>query len=127
MGNAYTEEETAYIVSEYLADPCRATVDRLAEELQVPGGARSIIAKLSAMKDIYKSSKVRLNKLGEPVIKRVEMLKAIGDMFGIELTSLANKQDLLKLYKALRDPVQVKAWLVDLEYELSEKDNDSTV
>lgn len=114
------EEEAEYIKAEYLADPCRATVDRLAEELQRPGGARSIIAQLSSPSmGVYKKADRRVSKTGEPVIKRSEMIAEIGEMFGIQIESLADKQSLLKLYKALKDPDQVRALLTDLEYEAS--------
>lgn len=114
------EEEAEYIRTEYLADPSRATVDRLAEELQRPGGARSIIAQLSSPSmAIYKKAERRLSKTGEPVIKRSEMITEIGEMFGLQLESLADKQSLSKLYKALKDPDQVRALLTDLEYDAS--------
>lgn len=121
----YTEEDTQYLRSEYLADPTRATVDRLAVELQREGGARSVIAKLSDM-GIYVKRNVRFTKAGEVVMRRSDLVKEIGDMFGIDLGTLANKYSIRLLYNALKDPDQVRAHLIDLEYELNENKESTT-
>lgn len=110
---SYTEELTQLIVDEYTADPTRATVDRLAEEHNK--SARSIIAKLSSA-GVYQAPP-RLSKSGDPIVRKEDLAKEIGEWFGIEVPSLAKagKLDLHKLYKALSDPDFVRAHLVDLE------------
>lgn len=110
---SYTEELTQLIVDEYTADPTRATVDRLAEEHNK--SARSIIAKLSSA-GVYQAPP-RLSKSGDPIVRKEDLAKEIGEWFGIEVPSLAKagKLDLQKLYKALSDPDYVRAHLVDLE------------
>jgi len=110
---SYTDELTALIVSEYVSDPSRATVDRLAEEHNK--SARSIIAKLSSA-GVYQAPP-RLSKSGEPIVRKEDLVKDIGDWFGIDVSSLAKagKLDLHRLHKALSDPINIKAHLVDLE------------
>lgn len=110
---SYTEELTALIVSEYANDPTRATVDRLAEEHNK--SIRSIIAKLSSA-GVYQAPP-RLSKSGEPITRKEELVKDIGDWLGISVPSLAKagKLELIALHKALSDPLVVRAHLVDLE------------
>lgn len=110
---SYTKEETEYILNEYSSNPTRETVDRLAEELNK--SARMIIAKLSNA-GVYKPPK-KLTKSGDPVVRKQDLAKEIGEWFGIEVPSLANaaKLELMALYKALSNPDFVRAHLVDLE------------
>lgn len=111
----YTPEQIEYIRSEYEAAPLRETVDRLAEELDRP--FRSIIAKLVHL-EIYTVPK-RTSKDGTEIKSKVQMVAEIGEWFGIEIPSLekSGKLDLQKLYRALQDPLAIKAHLVDLEFE----------
>lgn len=109
----YTEENTKIIIDEYVSDPCRETVDRLAEEFgKTP---RSIIAKLSSA-GVYKAP-ARLSKTGEPVVRKEDLAREIGDWFGLEVPTLAKaaKLELKKLHEALSNPDFVRAHLVDLE------------
>lgn len=112
---SYTEELTQLIVDEYSADPTRATVDRLAEEHGK--STRSIIAKLSSA-GVYQAPP-RVSKSGEPITRKEDLVKEIGEWFGIEVPSLskAGKLDLQRLYKALSNPDYIRAHLVDLEDE----------
>lgn len=114
----YTEEQSEYIKEQYLEDPTRATVDRLAAELDKT--ARSIIAKLSSAK-IYQTPQ-RVSKTGEPITRKEDLAKEIGEWFGIEIPTLAKagKLDLLALHKALSNPDFVRAHLVDLEIQNEE-------
>lgn len=109
----YTEEMTRTIIEEYQADPTRETVDRLAEEFNK--SPRAIIAKLSNAGVYIKPQ--RLSKNGEPVTRKDELAAEIGAWLGIEVPSLAKagKLDLTKLHKALSDPLNVRAHLIDLE------------
>lgn len=111
--SGYDTETTKYIVKEYSADPTRETVDRLAEECNK--NVRSIIAKLSS-EGVYQAA-VRVSKTGEPIVRKEDLAKEIGEWFGIEVPTLAKsgKQDLTKLHKALSNPDYVRAHLVDLE------------
>lgn len=112
---SYTEETSQLIIDEYSAEPTRATVDRLAEELGK--SARSIIAKLSSA-GVYKAP-IRVSKNGEPITRKEDLAKEIGDWLGVEISSLAKagKLDLQSLHKALSNPDVVRAHLTDLEYE----------
>jgi hypothetical protein len=110
---SYTDELTQIIIEEYMAEPTRATVDRLAEEHNKT--ARSIISKLSSAK-IYRAP-VRTTKTGDEITRKVDLAKEIGEWFGLEVPSLAkaSKIELLQLHKALSDPLSVRAHLVDLQ------------
>lgn len=109
----YTKKETDLVIEEYTADPCRATVDRLANELDRP--IRSIIAKLSSA-GVYQPP-AKLSKSGDAIMRKEDLAKDIGEWLGIEVPTIAKsgKLDLQKLHKALSDPWVVKAHLVDLE------------
>lgn len=113
--SAYTKEETQRIIDEYTADPTRATVDRLASELDRP--IRSIIGKLSSA-GIYKPP-AKLTKNGEPIVIKSNLAKDIGEWFGIEVPSLvkASRAELRALHAALSNPDYLRAHLVDLEDE----------
>ena len=112
---SYTEEITQIIIDEYSADPTRATVDRLAEEHSK--SARSIIAKLSSA-GVYQAP-ARVSKNGEPITRKEDLVKEIGQWFGLEIPSLAKagKLDLQALHKALSNIDFIRAHLVDLEEE----------
>ncbi len=110
---AYTKEQTEMILSEYEADPTRETVDRLAMELDK--SPRSIIAKLSSA-GVYQTPQ-RLSKTGEQIVRKEDLVKEIGEWFGIEVPTLAKagKLDLQLLHKAISNPLNLRALLVDLE------------
>lgn len=112
---AYTEQETNRIIEEYKADPSRETVDRLAEELnRTP---RAIIAKLSSAR-VYQAPK-RVSKTGDPIVRKEDLAKEIGEWFGIEVPTIAKaaKLELKALHSALSNPLNLRALLVDLEEE----------
>ena len=66
----YTEEQTAHIKEQYLANPNRVTVEKLADELDK--SVKSIIGKLSRegvyRREIYKT------KSGELPVTKVEIV-----------------------------------------------------
>lgn len=109
----WTKERADYIGKEYGEDSTRATVDRLAEELDVP--VRSVIGKLVSM-GVYKTPR-KLNKAGLPVELKRDLVKEIGDMWGLEIPSLekSEREDLRMLRDAMKDVLNVRALLVDLE------------
>lgn len=109
----YTEEMTQLIIEEYVADPTRETVDRLAIELNK--SPRAIIAKLSNAGVYIKPP--RVSKSGDPITRKDELAADIGKWLGIEVPSLAKagKLELMRLHKALSDPINVRAHLIDLE------------
>lgn len=96
----YTEEVIERMISEYEADPVRATVDRLAVELNKP--VRSVIAKLSALGVYQKPAPV--TKRGEPVVKKEVFVQAIEEALGISIPSLnkVTKGDLQVLVSAIQ-------------------------
>ena len=101
----YTADQTAALVSAYVANPCDATVKMFAEEFGKT--TRSIIAKLSREK-VY-VSKTYETKKGEKPVKKDSMADAIGNILGLsegETDSLAkaNKTALAKIFEALATP-----------------------
>ncbi len=109
----YSKEDEERLAEEYGNDPTRETVDRLAEELGV--SSRSIIGKLVSMKQ-YKAPQ-RVRKDGRPVELKRDLAKEIGDMFGLELPSLAKaeREELRALRDALLVPLNLRAIITDLE------------
>ena len=100
----YTEEQTAHIKEQYLANPNRVTVEKLADELNK--SVKSIIGKLSRegvyRREIYKT------KSGELPVTKVEIVSNIADSLGIEVESLAGlekapKATLKKLEESLKE------------------------
>ena len=80
----YTEEQTAHIKEQYLANPNRVTVEKLADELNK--SVKSIIGKLSRegvyRREIYKT------KSGELPVTKVEIVSNIADSLGLEVENL---------------------------------------
>ena len=98
----YTPEQSAEIVSRYVAAPTSATVETLAAEMGKT--VRSIVAKLSREKVYVKKEYV--SKTGEPVQKKDDTADAIGAVLKLteaETDSLtkANKTALVKIFAAL--------------------------
>ena len=91
----YTDEMVERLRTEYLADPTRDTVERLAEEMNK--SYRSVIAKLSNM-EIY-IAPPRTTKSGEPIVRKEELVSRINEALHGDFASLikANKRDLTKL------------------------------
>lgn len=96
---SYSEELTTEIVAEYVADPCRATVDAIAERINK--SVRSVIAKLSSA-GVYQTPQ-RTTKTGDQIEKKEEMVVEVCTWLGIEAPTLAKtgKQDLKKVRDAL--------------------------
>ena len=95
----YTAEQTAKIVSDYVAG---ATVENLAAELSK--SVRSIVAKLSR-EGVYKAKEYK-TKTGAAVVKKDAHADAIGAILKLsenEIDSLtkANKTALEKIFSAL--------------------------
>jgi hypothetical protein len=109
----YDEATTKRLQEEYEAEPTRATVDRLAEELEV--SPRSIIGKLASM-GVYRAQK-KTRKDGKPVELKKDLAAEIGDMFGLEIPSLvkAEREDLRSLRDAIKNPLNLRALLVDFD------------
>jgi len=81
----YTEDDTASIVSAYMENPTRATVDMLADKYNK--SARSIIGKL-AKEGVYRRVEYR-TKTGEVPVTKLELVEDIQSQLGCEaLTGL---------------------------------------
>lgn len=80
----YTKEQTDYIVEEYQKDPCRATVDRLAEEIDK--SPKSVIGKLSR-EGVYRREIYR-TKTGEMPIRKIEIVSEIAELLGLDSEKL---------------------------------------
>ena len=111
----YDDETTEHIQKEYEADPTRATVDRLAAELEV--SPRSVIGKLASM-GVYQAPK-RVRKDGKKVELKRDLAAEIGELFGLELPSLekAEREELRSLRDAIKNKGNLQAIIVDLEAE----------
>ena len=97
---SYSEEITAEIVAEYVASPCRETVDAIAE--RIDKSIRSVIAKLSSA-GVYQTPE-RKTKTGDDIEKKEDMVIEVSTWLGIEVPTLAKtgKQDLKRLRDALK-------------------------
>jgi len=81
----YTEDDTANIVQQYMDNPTRETVNRLAEVYNK--SARSIIGKL-AKEGVYRRVEYR-TKTGEIPVTKLEIVEDIQSQLGCEtLTGL---------------------------------------
>ncbi len=98
---SYTEELAAEIVAEYVANPCRETVDAIAE--RIDKSVRSVIAKLSSA-GVYQTPQ-RTTKTGEAIEKKEDMVVQVCTWLGIEAPTLAKtgKQDLKKIRDAMQE------------------------
>lgn len=89
----YSKEVTDYIVAEYTAEPCRATVDRLAEELGK--SAKSVIGKLSRegvyRREVYKT------KAGATPVTKAELVSQIAECVDLETEQLEGLEKTPKL------------------------------
>jgi putative heme iron utilization protein len=106
----YTAEQTAAMVSAYLADKTEATVAKLAEEMGK--SVRSVVAKLSREK-VY-VAKTYKAKDGADVVKKDAVADAIGAVLAmteaeIESLTKANKTALSKIFDALVNSVPAEA------------------
>ena len=96
----YNEEQTQYIVNEYVSDPTKATVDRLAEELEK--SPKSIIGKLSR-EGVYRRS-VYKTKTGESPVTKEQLVRDIEDALGFNNEDLSGLEKSPKnILKQLRD------------------------
>tara|TARA_B100002019_G_C21181049_1_gene553697 strand:- start:689 stop:994 length:306 start_codon:yes stop_codon:yes gene_type:complete len=98
----YNEEQTQYIVKEYVSDPTKATVERLADELEK--SPKSIIGKLSR-EGVYRRS-VYKTKTGESPVTKEQLVREIEDALGLGNEELAGLEKSPKnILKQLRDSV----------------------
>ncbi len=104
----YSVEQTAEMVSAYVANPTAETVAVFAEKFGK--SVRSVVAKLSREK-VY-VSKTYETKKGEKPVKKDSMADAIGSVLKLteaEIESLtkANKTALAKIFSALANSVPI--------------------
>ena len=104
MAANYTDEQVRKMVIEYTITPDRATVDRLAKELDK--STKSIIGKLSRegvyQKAIYKT------KSGEVPMTKAEIIVSLAEMLEIDSTKIiglekAPKQDIKYIYEIIKE------------------------
>ena len=76
----YSEDITKYMVEQYVSDPSRETVEKLAKELEK--SIKSVIGKLSRegvyRREIYKT------KSGETPVTKVEIVSSIAESLGLD-------------------------------------------
>ena len=96
----YNEEQTRYIVEQFVSDPTKATVDRLAEEMEK--SPKSIIGKLSR-EGVYRRS-VYKTKTGESPVTKEQLVRDIEDALGMGHESLTGLEKSPKnILKQIRD------------------------
>jgi len=105
----YTEQQTEAMVSAYILDPTRETVDKLAEELG--RSTKSIIGKLSR-EGVYRRE-VYVSKTGESPITKVEIVNNIAESLGIGAETLAGLEKSPKA--ALRELEKAVAGLTQFD------------
>ena len=95
----YTPEMTAEMVEDYKARPSASTVEDLA--VRFGKTVKSVVAKLSR-EGVYQKA-VKLNKAGEPAVRKEALVKVISQLVGFDVESLekASKQDLIRVANAL--------------------------
>ena len=100
MAANYTDEQVRKMIIEYTLTPDRATVDRLAKELEK--SVKSIIGKLSRegvyQKQLYKT------KSGEVPMTKAEIIKELASVLAIDSSKImglekAPKQDIKYIYE----------------------------
>ena len=99
----YTNEQTAQMVSDYVANPTRETVEKIAVSLGKT--VKSVVAKLSREK-VYVKPEYK-TKSGNTVVKKdtlIDKLSELVEMTEAEQSSFdhVNKTALVKLIAALR-------------------------
>ena len=104
MAANYTDEQVRKMIIEYTITPDRATVDRLAKELDK--SVKSIIGKLSRegvyQKAIYKT------KSGEVPMTKAEIIMSMAELLDIDSTKImglekAPKQDIKYIYEIIEE------------------------
>jgi hypothetical protein len=98
---SYTPEIVQDMVQQYTAEPTMDTVNALSEQYGKP--TKSIIAKL-AREGVYQR-KPRLNKAGEPPVRKEMLVSLIETELGfpVESFSKASKIDLIRLFRKLNE------------------------
>ena len=104
----YTAEQTAEMVSAYVANPSQETIAMFAEKFGK--SVRSIVAKLSREK-VYQAKSYE-TKTGEKPVKKDSMADAIGSVLKLteaetESLTKANKTALAKIFAALANSVPI--------------------
>jgi hypothetical protein len=92
----YSPETTKYMISVYEANPCRETVEKLANELEKT--VKSIIGKLSRER-VYKRQ-VYTTKRGETPITKAEIVATISEALGFGIDDLVGLDKTPKLILA---------------------------
>jgi hypothetical protein len=107
----YDEETTALIIEEYLANPCRETVDRIA--IRIGKSTKSVIGKLSRERVYQRNSYT--TKTGENPVTKLELIATLAVEANIPIEKLEG------LEKA---PKPVLKTLLEIipNYEKSKKD-----
>jgi len=80
----YNDEETSIIIKKYVENPCRDTVDLLADAYGK--SIKSIIGKLSK-EGVYQRAAYK-SKSGEVPVTKVELVSNIAENLGIEIEAL---------------------------------------
>ncbi len=103
MSVNYTEEQVQYMITAYQTQPCRETVENLAEEFNK--SIKSIIGKLSR-EGVYRKTEYK-TKTGENPITKKELVEELAGALGIDSSKIAGlekapKADLKNLVEATK-------------------------
>ena len=104
MAANYTDEQVRKMIIEYTLTPDRATVDRLAKELDK--SIKSIIGKLSR-EGVYQKQ-VYTTKSGEVPMTKAEIIVSLAEMLKIDSAKIiglekAPKQDIKYIYEIIQE------------------------
>ena len=102
MSVNYTEEQVELMINAYKSNPCRETVEHLAEDLDK--SIKSIIGKLSR-EGVYKKT-VYKTKTGEDPETKKEIVENLAEKLGIEYQTVAGLEKSPKTaLKILREAI----------------------
>ena len=99
VGANYTDKQVLHMVTAYVKNPCRYTVDMLAEDLDK--SVKSIIGKLSR-EGVYKKA-IYKTKAGEVPVTKVQLIHDLATLLEIDVNKIiglekAPKQDIKFLH-----------------------------
>ena len=98
----YTQDQVEYITNQYRLKPDRATVEKLAEELDK--SVKSIIGKLSR-EGVYRKTEYT-TKTGEKPVTKLEIVQEMADLLEIPVEKLSGLEKSPKtVLKLLRNSI----------------------
>lgn len=102
MAANYTDKQVEHMITAYVKNPCRYTVDMLAEDLNK--SVKSIIGKLSR-EGVYQKQVYR-TKAGETPVTKEQLILGLAELFEIDSSKLMGLEKAPKqVIKYLHDTI----------------------